>query len=141
MGLCPLGSMNFFFLFLLVTIASGCTQVKQFQNLDELLVLKDYSDEKEAQGKWIDQETKRFELILAAAKDGSIKDFSTQRTMREHFGVPVLIEHVQEGGASVERWLYRHPIQKLASDRVYIFFNSDGNLLRFENVVPSSDGQ
>ena len=141
MGLCPLGSMNFFFLFLLVTIASGCTQVKQFQNLDELLVLKDYSDEKEAQGKWIDQETKRFELILAAAKDGSIKDFSTQMTIREHFGVPVLIEHVQEGGASVERWLYRHPIQKLAFDRVYIFFNSDGNLLRFENVVPSSDGQ
>ena len=117
------------------------TQVKQFQNLDELLTLKDYSDEKEAQGKWIAQEAQRFELVATAVKDGSIKDFSTQGSIREHFGDPVLIEHVQEGSASVERWLYRHPIQKLASDRVYIFFNSDGNFLRFENVVPSGNGQ
>ena len=132
--------MNFLSMLLLAVILSGCTQVKQLQNLDPLLTLKGYSDEKEGQEKWVSQEVKRFENILAAVKDKSVEHFSTQESFRQQFGEPVLVEHIPEGNTSIERWLYRHPIQKLATDRVYIFFDSNGHFLRYEHVTPSVNG-
>jgi hypothetical protein len=132
--------MNFFSMLLITVILSGCTQVKQLQNIDPLLTLKGYSDEKEDQEKWIAQEAKRFENIVAAVKDKSVEHFSTQESFRQQFGEPVLIEHIPDGTASIERWLYRHPIQKLATDRVYIFFDSNGRFLRYEHIVPPVNG-
>lgn len=125
----------------LVLFLSGCTQLKQVQNLDELLTLKDFSDEKDSQQKWIDREVARFELLLTAIDDGSVKSLANQDAVRERFGDPVVVDEVQENNFPAQRWLYRHPIQKLASDRVYFFFDDNGRLLRYERVVPSRHDQ
>jgi hypothetical protein len=120
---------------------TGCTQLKQVQNLDQLLVLKEYSEEKEAQGKWIEQETENFNGILAAVRDGSIKNSPDRESIREQFGDPVIIENIEKDNAPVEQWLYRHPLQKLAFERVYLYFDSNGRLVRYEIVTPPNDGQ
>lgn len=133
--------MNRLFIFFLITLVAGCTQVKQLQNLDPLLTLKDFSDEKDSQQKWVDQEVARFELLLAAIDDGTIKDLATQEALRERFGDPVVVDQVQENNLTAQRWLYRHPIQKLASDRVYFFFDAEGHLLRSQRVIPSAHDQ
>lgn len=125
---------------MVVCIFTGCTQVKQLQNIDPLLALKGYSDEKEDQEKWIVQEVQKFENILAAVKNKSIAQYSTQESFRQQFGEPVLIEHIMDGNASIERWLYRHPIQKLATDRVHVFFDLNGHLLRYEHIVLPVNG-
>lgn len=122
-----------FFIFSL----TGCTQIKQLQNLDPLLTLKDFSDEKDDQAKWVDEELQRFEGLMAAVQDGSIKDVTDKGSFLERFGDPVVIDNIMESNISIERWLYRHPIQKLATDRVYFFFDADGRLLRFERVGPT----
>lgn len=122
---------------LAVCILSGCTQIKQIQNLDPLLTLKDFSDEKDDQARWVDGELQRFEGLMAAVQGGSIKEVTTKGSLREQFGAPVLADFVMENNRSVERWLYRHPIQKLAADRVYFYFDADGRILRFEHVGPS----
>jgi len=114
-------------------ILSGCAQARQIQNLDPLLTLKGYSDEKKDQERWVSQEAKRFENIVAAVKDRSVENFSTQESFRQQFGEPVLVEHIPDGNASMERWLYRHPIQKFATGRVYAFFDLNGHLLRCEH--------
>ncbi len=125
------------YLCLLVVLFCGCTQIKQIQNLDPLLTLKDFSDEKDSQQKWVDQEVERFELLLAAFDDGSIKSLTTQDALRERFGDPVVVDQIQENSFPAQRWLYRHPIQKLASQRIYFFFDANGHLLRSERVSPS----
>ena len=130
--------MNSLFLFLFLFLFSGCAQVKQLQNLDPLLTLKGYSDEKEAQEKWVVQEAGKFDSLVAAVQDKSAEHFSSQEAFLRRFGEPVLIEHLNEEGMLIERWLYRHPIQKLATDRVYIFFDQNGQLLRCEHAVPSA---
>lgn len=126
---------------LLCSQLTGCTQLKQVQHLEPLLTLKDYSDENQAQGEWIDQEEAKFGLILEAARDGSIKSFHTKESVREQFGDPVVIENTERNSLPVEQWLYRHPIQKLAFEKVYLFFGADERLVRYEIVTPPNDGQ
>lgn len=133
--------MNLLILLVLGVSLMGCAQVKQVQNLDELLTLKEYSEEKGAQEKWIEEEAAKFDRILAAAQDGSIKSVATQPLILERFGDPVLKEHTELDNKSVERWLYRHPIQKLAFEKVYLFFDADGRLLKYELITPPNDGQ
>lgn len=116
---------------------TGCTQIKQLQNLEPLLTLKDFSEEKDDQAKWVEMELGKFEALNTAVSDGSIKNFTTKEAIREQFGEPVVIDYQLENNITVERWLYRHPIQKLASDRLYFLFDSDGRLLRFERVTPT----
>lgn len=113
---------------------TGCTQVKQLQNLDPLLTLKDFSDEKDEQAKWVEGELVKFHKLIASIDDGSIKKYTTQESIRQEFGEPVVIDHLREKDTTLERWLYRHPIQKLATERVYFYFDTDGRFVRFERA-------
>lgn len=115
-------------------ILTGCAKVGQLQHLDELLTLKAYSDEKEAQQKWIEGENQRFQQLLTAVKDGSIQNYASRDVILKNFGSPVVSDVVSEKDQTLERWLYRHPIQKLASDRVYLYFDSNGRLTKFEQI-------
>ena len=115
----------------------GCMQVKALPHMDELLTLKDYSDEKDGQAKWVEERQKVFEQLLSAVKDGSVKNYPSQDAVTAQFGRPVLSESVQDQGRSLTRWLYRHPIQKFATDRVYLYFTSDGHLKKSEHVPAS----
>ena len=116
-------------------ILAGCAQVKQIQNLDPLLTLKSYSDEKEEQEKWVSLEEKKFEVLLTAVSSKSIDQASTDDSVLQSFGEPVLVDHIKENDIVIDRWLYRHPIQKLSRQRVYFYFNPDGRLIRYEQVV------
>ncbi len=128
-------------LFLLCSILLGCAKVGQLQHLDELLTLKAYSDEKDAQQKWVGEENKRFERLLAAVQNDSIQRYASRDAILKDFGSPVLTDIVEDKSQSLDRWLYRHPIQKFATDRVYLYFDSNDRLVKFEHVPSSSDGQ
>ena len=132
---------QFLFLVIVVVLFTGCAKVGQLQHLDELLTLKGYSDEKEAQQKWVQEENERFERLSAAVKDGSIQSYTGRDAILKDFGSPVVSDMIEEKGQSLDRWLYRHPIQKLATDRVYLYFDPDGRLVKFEHIPSSSDGQ
>lgn len=117
-------------------LLAGCAQVKQIQNLDPLLTLKAYSDENEEQEKWVDHQQKQFDELLVAVKANSIDLGSTKEFLLKSFGEPVVVDHIKENDAVVERWLYRHPIQKLATQRVYFYFTDQERMIRYE-LVPS----
>lgn len=124
-----------------LVFASGCAQVKQIQNLEPLLTLKGYADEKDAQEKWVLKENENFNALALSVKDQSINRFKDKESIRQQFGDPVLIEELTENNNPIQRWLYRHPIQKLATDRVYLYFDSNDQLLRSEYIISSSDDQ
>ncbi len=117
--------------------SAGCMQLKAVPHMDELLRIKDYSDEHDGQTAWIEGEVKKFNSLLAAVRDGSIKNYPNQNAVVTEFGQPVLADNVPESPQAVTRWLYRHPIQKFATDRVYLYFDINGQLLKSEHI-PSS---
>jgi hypothetical protein len=124
---------------LAITLVScGCMQLKAVPHMDELLRIKDYSDEKDAQAKWIEGEVNTFERLLTSVRNGSIKSYPDHNAVAAEFGKPVLAEEVQDAGQTVSRWLYRHPIQKLATDRVYLYFDAGGQLVKSEHIPSPS---
>ena len=114
----------------------GCMQLKAVPHMDELLTLQAYSDEKESQIQWVEGKQKQFEDLLSAVKDGSIKNYVGQNAVAEAFGPPVISDQIEEQGQPVTRWLYRHQIQRFVGDRVYLYFKSDGQLIKSE-LIPS----
>jgi len=114
---------------------AGCMQVKALPHMDELLTLKAYSDERDAQSKWVEGQQQIFERLLSAVKNGSIKNFPNRDAVLAEFGRPVLTEKIEQDGQSVSRWLYRNPIQKFAIDRVLLHFSPDGRLIKFEHIT------
>jgi hypothetical protein len=121
-------------LVIIVAFSAGCMQAKALPHMNELLTLKAYSEEKDDQSKWVESRQKSFGLLLASVKDGSIKGYAGEDSIVRTFGEPVLKETVEDPGGPLTRWLYRHPIQKYATDRVYLYFTSDGRLTKSEHI-------
>jgi hypothetical protein len=113
-------------------------QAKALPHMNELLTLKSYSDEKEDQRQWVASKEEQFTHILKAVDDGSIKSYASQNAVIQEFGEPIIRDGIQDHGQVLTRWLYRHPIQRFASDRVYLYFSSDGHLTKSEHIPPGS---
>jgi len=123
---------------ILVAFSAGCMQAKALPHMNELMTLKAYSEERDDQSKWVEGRQKAFNLLLASVKDGSIKDYSGRDSILQAFGEPVVKETIEDPDGPVTRWLYRHPIQKYATDRVYLYFTSDGRLVKSEHIPQES---
>ncbi len=112
--------------FLLSVLAfSGCAKIA---HMDELLRLKGYSQEKDRQGILVEKQNKSFELLLAAAKSGALKQYPDDKSIWTKFGRPVLEKKVTIDGARYNVWLYRYSTKFFGSDKVYLYFNLQGYL-------------
>ena len=109
----------------LSTFLAGCTKV---QHLDQLLTLKALSDEQAAMSKEVEAANKNFNEMAAAVQSGAISQYKTQRSVRRKFGEPILIDQEQKEGDVVEVWLYRYATQFFGSDKVYLYFDTQGKL-------------
>lgn len=110
-------------------LLAGCAKL---QHLDQLLTLKGLSDEQVQMGKEIDRQDARFERLVAAVEEGSIGKYKNQKSVSGQFGPPVYIEKNEEDGRSLEVWVYRYAAKFFDSPKVYLYWNQDGNLIRWD---------
>lgn len=121
-------SRTFILIFSLLAL-TGCAKL---QHLDQLLTLKGLSDEQVQMGKEIDLQDARFERLVAAVEEGSIGKYKNQKSVSGQFGPPVYIEKNEEDGRSLEVWVYRYAARFFDSPKVYLYWNQDGNLIRWD---------
>ena len=117
---------------LMVTVCFGCYGCSILNHLDEILTLGDYSRDKGAQHKLVDGIDARYDALVAAMKSGDIKKYPDQKAIRRAFGDPILIKGIDDHGRSQEQWLYRHALPMKAQDRVYLYFDQQGKLFKYE---------
>lgn len=134
-----------FFLILFVLVSLATTGCAKLAHLQELLTLKAYSDEGTAQGQYIKAQDAKFEKMLLAVQDGSLNEYTKGSRFRAAFGDPVYIRPVTKDGAPCDEWLYRYAREYFDSEKIYIYFTSGGQLLRWEYVPAptkeTNDGQ
>ena len=118
------------FVFLIFGI-SGCTVVS---NLDQITTLQGYSSEKEAQHKDVKIVKVHYDALTKAIDQGQINDFKDQASFIHAFGDPILKKEMNDGTG---RWLYRYAIFRLAKDKVYVYFDRDGKLVKWEKMACS----
>ncbi len=119
-------AMTFLLFPALFGLCSGCSTVKKIQHMSPLLTLKNYSDEQDKIASYVERQDKLFDELVAAIKAGSFVE-KKAKEIRARFGDPVFTRPMDYQGVAREQWLYRYA-KAGTSDKVYLYFDSDGNL-------------
>lgn len=119
---------------LLVLLLSGCFQMRMLPYMDQGLTLQDLSNEKEAQGKHVAATDANFDKLLAAAISGDIQKYTTESDVIKAFGPPIASFPIEEQGKTLKRSLYRYAIQSRGPHKVYMYYDTEGRLVRFESI-------
>ena len=109
-------------------------QLQMLPYLDQALLLKDMGDEKDAQDKYVLNANAGFDKLLAAVQSGDIKKYKTREDITRAFGEPVLIKDITADGQPLKQCLYRYAIQSKAKQKVYLYFDAQGHLTRWETL-------
>ncbi len=117
---------NFFSFVLLpiIFVFCGCAKVA---HMDELLRLDGYSKEKARQGLVVEKQNKNFERLLKAAKCGALKQYPDDKSIWSEFGAPIFDKKVILDGTTYSAWMYRYSTKLFGSDKVYLYFDPQGN--------------
>ncbi len=115
------------YLLVMLISLSGCTILG---NLDEISTLNNYSKESEAQHRLVKSVNTHYEALSKAVDEKRISEYKDKEAVIRAFGEPLIKKDVK----GQERWLYRYAIDKSARDKVYLYFDAKGNLVKWEKL-------
>jgi len=130
---------NILYLALTCLCLSGCTIL---ENLDEISILQDYSGEKEGQHRLVKSINDHYDA-LSKAKMPNCSDFDKlghcegpnnypdEASFVHSFGDPILKKDLSNG---TQRWLYRYAVYRFAKDKVYVYFDRDGKIIKWKKL-------
>lgn len=107
-------------------VFGGCAKV---QHLDQLLTLKGLADEQAMLGRYVEAQDQKFELMIEEVKAGTLDQYLNKRKILKVFGDPIYIKHVSKNDRELESWLYRYSTEFFDSEKIYLYFDSDNNLV------------
>ena len=106
-------------------ILSGCAKIA---HIDELLRLQGYSKEKDRQRDLVSQQNKNFERLLKAAKTRALNQYPDAKSICAAFGPPIFEKKVALDKKIYSVWMYRYATKFFGSDKVYLYFDTQGTL-------------
>lgn len=121
-------------IFAILACLSGCAKL---QHLDQLLTLKDLSEEQDRLERHIQTQDEKFELLVKAVQDGTIGLSKNQKSIRKHFGEPVYTEKITQDGRLLDLWVYRYAAKFFDSPKVHLYLDSSGQLIRWDYLAAS----
>ena len=113
---------------ILVLMLFACAGCAEIQYLDQALTLKAYSDEKDAQNKYVEQHDARFEdMLKESQRPDAFKRYSHKAGFTQAFGDPIFCRP----SGNLEECLYRRIVKPLESPKIYVYFNAQGDLVQW----------
>src|SRR3989338_3462040 len=115
----------------LITVIAGITGCSTMEHLDQLLTLQEMSKNTDLQQAYVAQRDKQFVQLLDAVKNNSLSRYPDKTSIRASFGNPIFTKFIKDGS---EKWLYRYSAKLKGSEKVYLYFDSAGQLVKWEYV-------
>jgi hypothetical protein len=116
------------FLLVMLLGLSGCAIL---DNLDEISMLGDYSREKDNQHRLVQSINDHYDALSKVIAEGHIGNYKDESSFVHSFGDPILKKDWNDGG---QRWLYRYAIYRFAKDKVYVYFDRNGKMVKWEKL-------
>jgi hypothetical protein len=119
---------------LLVFVVCGCAA----RHVEEIRRIQVVSAEMAAQQRLVDESNKRFEALLKVVQEKTMSDYKTRKDFLDAFGQPIFTKRITGSPAEHELWLYRYCEKFWGSEKVYLYFDKEGNLVRWEHRAAES---
>ena len=110
------------FFLLVMTLLQGCYALG---NLDPLLRLKAYSDEKREQQRFVENANKKYDQLKQDYFQHKLVTGLTQARILTLYGEPIQKQEFPDG----QRWIYRYGVWHKGKDKIYLQFNKDAQLI------------
>ncbi len=111
---------------LVIFCLAGCLFLPQ-----SIKTLKQVGESQEEIETYLRRQAKLFDKLLVDLKREALKPGIPKNTIIAIYGEPILTKEVTEPLFS-QTLLYRHPTEYFQSDRIYLYFNQKGKLIRWE---------
>ena len=116
-------------LVLIILTAGGCTKLKY---LDELLTLKSLADSQGEMADYVEVKDRKFNFMLDEAAAGRIEKYSNKTKVLRTFSDPIFVKTVSDHQDALEVWLYRYSTDFFGSQKIYLYFDKDENLVNWK---------
>jgi hypothetical protein len=93
----------------------------------ELSTLKKFSDSRHKLENYVITQEESFDRLLEDIKFGRLKEGTSKSKIVSRYGEPVFCED-----NSMYVCLYRYPLRYFSEDKVYLYFDKENKLNRFE---------
>jgi hypothetical protein len=111
---------------------TGCAKLS---HLEQLLTLKGLSDEQARFNKLVEEQDKKFELLVETIHTDDMSRYPNEKSILKKFGDPIYTKNTVRDGRELTFWLYRYATQYFGSEKVYLYFDPTGNLVEWEHLT------
>lgn len=104
--------------FFIVLCFCGCSE--------GINALKTLSRDQQEMQQYVEEQKTLFLVLKSDIENNKIAPQTPKEKILFAYGTPVICR--PEKSAELEVCIYRHPLQGIVSDNIYLYFNKDGNL-------------
>jgi len=102
--------------------------------MQQLLTLQSYSQDKDRQEEFVQDQNERFARLMETVRADKMGAYQTRKQVEQEFGPPVFSRMTKIGNVDAEEWLYRKAMAYFKGDRVYFYFDQQGQVIGWEHV-------
>lgn len=88
--------------------------------------LKTLSRDQQEMQQYVEEQKTLFLILKSDIENNKIAPQTSKEKIVFAYGTPVICRLEKSG--ELEVCIYRHPLQGIVSDKIYLYFNKDGNL-------------
>ena len=114
-------------------VLPGCAKLA---HLDQLLTIQSYSDNNAEKERFVKEADQHFEALVHEVKAGRLSRTMRQEAIRNTYGPPVYEQLTVGGGPVRTLWMYRPQFDYTGAEKVYLYFDEQGTLLKWEYEPP-----
>jgi len=118
-------------LIIIIFMFTGCAKLK---HLPQLLTLKSLGEGQADMDDYVKEQDAKFALMLEDIKKNEIKEHSHQNAIVRHYGEPVFKREITDQDDIKEEWLYRRAVEYFKTDKVYMYFDDKGRLIKWDYI-------
>jgi len=96
-----------------------------------LKTLKSVGDSQDEISTYLAKQLELFNQLLVDLEDEVVEPGISKKRFIRTYGEPILVKEVSEPSGGIVL-LYRHPTEYFKSDRVYLYFDQEEKLVRWE---------
>ncbi len=117
------------YLLSVIILFSGCTSSGR---VERLLTLRALANEQKNLNAYVEKQDKKFENLLEVVRTGAMGQYADRKSVKRNFGDPIYVKKVEKNGKPQEEWLYRYATQFFNSEKVYLYFDGKGKLVKWK---------